>query len=207
LPFIETTHIYFNEWQVRNRSASRLIHYLENKNKPLVILEVGCGNGWLSGRLAALKNSTVTGIDINKAELNQARRVFSGMPNLYFAEGDLKSIAFENRFDTVIFAASIQYFPVLDQVIGEALSFLNKTGEIHILDSHFYHFKDLEDAKQRSQLYYRSIGYAEMAAFYFHHSLESLGSFNYKLLFNPFSLKNRVFSKNDPFPWLSISAT
>ena len=49
LPFIEPTHIHYHEWQVRKRSALRLIHYLEKKNKPLSILEIGCGNGWLSG--------------------------------------------------------------------------------------------------------------------------------------------------------------
>jgi ubiquinone/menaquinone biosynthesis C-methylase UbiE len=166
---------------------------------------VGCGNGWFSGKLAALKNSAVTGADINKTELNQAKRVFSNRSNLCFAEGDLESIEFDKKFDAIIFAASIQYFPFFDRVMGKALSLLNRKGEIHILDSHFYHHKDLEGAKQRSQLYYKSIGCNEMAGFYFHHSLESLRDFNYKLLFNPFNILNRAFGKKDPFLWICIS--
>src|ERR1700688_525276 len=78
LPFVEPSHIHYDEWQSRKRSSDRLKNYLENKNKPLSILEIGCGNGWLSARLVAIKNSTVTAIDINRTELNQARRVFSG---------------------------------------------------------------------------------------------------------------------------------
>ena len=84
LPFISPHHIHYDEWQARKRSSDRLKNYLENKNKPLSILEIGCGNGWLSAKLAALKNSTVTGIDINKTEVSQAREVFSGMTNISF---------------------------------------------------------------------------------------------------------------------------
>jgi len=152
LPFTEPSHIHYEEWQVRKRSGSRLMNWLENEDKPLFILEVGCGNGWLSGKLASLKNSFVTGIDINKTELYQARRVFGNKPNLEFAEGDIRTMASEAKFDVIIFAAAIQYFPSLDQIIGAALSLLNPGGEIHILDSHFYQTDELEKAKQRSTI-------------------------------------------------------
>lgn len=205
LPFIEPSHIHYEEWQVRKRSGSRLMDWLEHKNKPLFIQEVGCGNGWLSGKLTSLKNSFITGTDINKTELFQARRVFGKKPNLEFAEGDIRTIASDATFDVIIFAAAIQYFPSFDQIIGAALSHLNPAGEIHILDSHFYQTDELEKAKQRSQLYYQSIGYDEMAKFYFHHSFDSLKAFHYKLLFNPLNFKNKLFARNDPFPWICIS--
>jgi ubiquinone/menaquinone biosynthesis C-methylase UbiE len=205
LPLIEKSHIHYNEWQVRKRSATRLIHYLENKNRPLSILEIGCGNGWLSGRLAAIGNSTITGMDINKTELDQAKRVFIKKTNISFIEGDISGIDFKKKFDAIIFAASIQYFPSFNKIIKDALSLLNEAGEIHILDSHFYKANDIEHARQRTNSYYRSIGYEKMAEFYFHHSVDSLNGFNYKLLFNPSSLKNRLFSKKDPFPWICIT--
>ncbi len=207
LPLIEASHIHYDEWQVRKRSASRLFKYLQNKNVPLSILEVGSGNGWLSAKLGELKNSTVTGIDINNVELDQAKKVFSNRANLNFTEGDLESVVFDKKFDAIIFAASIQYFPFFDQVIRKALSLLNQKGEIHILDSRFYHNKDLEQARLRSQFYYSSIGFGEMAKFYFHHSLDSIKSFPFKLLYNPSNIKNRIFSKRDPFPWIRISTT
>ena len=205
LPFIESSHVHYHEWQVRKRSASRLFKYLENKNVPLSILEVGCGNGWLSASLAELKNSKVTGIDINKVELDQAKKVFRDRANMNFTEGGLESVFFDKKFDVIIFAASIQYFPFFDQVIGKALSLLNQKGEIHILDSQFYHNKDLEQARLRSQFYYSSIGFGEMAKFYFHHGMNSIKGFRYKLLYNPSNIKNRIFSKRDPFPWIRIS--
>jgi ubiquinone/menaquinone biosynthesis C-methylase UbiE len=207
LPFVDLNHIHSDEWQSRKRSSDRLKNYLENKNNPLCILEIGCGNGWLSARLAAIKNSTVTGIDINRTELNQARRVFSMVDNIYFKEGGLKDIAADKKFDVIVFAASIQYFPSFERIIRDSLSFLNNKGEIHILDSHFYYPKELESAKQRSLAYYYSTGFEEMAAFYFHHSYDSLRNFKYKIIFNPYCLKSKMFRKNDPFPWICIKAS
>lgn len=172
-----------------------------------MILEVGSGNGWLSAKLANLEESTVTGIDINKTEINQARRVFRGKTNISFAAADLMNVEFDVNFDIILFAASIQYFSSFDNITREALSLLEKGGEIHFLDSHFYQAKDLERARERSRSYYRSIGFDTMAEFYFHHSFESLKNYRHSLLFNPLNLKNRLFAKQNPFPWIRITAS
>ena len=207
LPFIDPNHIHHDEWQARKRSSERLKNYLGNKNKPLSILEIGCGNGWLSAKLAALKKSTVMGVDINQTELSQAQRVFSGMSNISFNPGGLKNIHPAKKFDVIIFAASIQYFPSIERIVRDAFSFLSEAGEIHILDSHFYYPNELESAKQRSLEYYHSTGFDEMADFYFHHSYNTLLNFKHKIIFNPYSLKNKMFRKNDPFPWICIMAS
>jgi SAM-dependent methyltransferase len=206
LPTIEPSHVHSNEWQIRKRSAARLISYLRKKNKPVVVLEVGCGNGWLSGMIASLENSKITGIDVNTVELNQAKKVFSGRENLCFEEGDLQMMDPGSKFDFIIFAASIQYFSFFDETIKLALSHLNQAGEIHILDSHFYRLKDLEPARRRSNLYYKSIGQEEMTEFYFHHSWDSLNGFHHKVLYDPSELKNKLLFRKDPFPWIRIKA-
>ena len=172
-----------------------------------MILEVGCGNGWLSAKLAELEDSTVTGIDINKTEIIQARRVFSGKTNMSFAVADLMNVEFDVKFDVIVFAASLQYFSSFDIIIREALALLEEDGEIHIMDSHFYLTRDLERARQRSRSYYRSIGFDTMAEFYFHHPFDSLKNYRHSLLFNPLSIKNRLFAKQDPFPWVCITAS
>ena len=137
LPFIAPAHVHYHEWEVRRRSSERLINYLKKKKKSLSILEVGCGNGWLSARMAALGNSIVTGTDINSIELNQARRVFAGVTNLHFEARGVKDLHPDRKFDIVVFAASIQYFPSLDRIIPDTLSILKPDGEIHILGHSF----------------------------------------------------------------------
>src|SRR5215469_6131351 len=69
LPEIGAAHPHFREWQWRKRSARRLIRYLTSKEKALEILEVGCGNGWLTHLLAEIPGALVTGTDINFTEL------------------------------------------------------------------------------------------------------------------------------------------
>lgn len=207
LPSIDPKHLHYNEWQARRRSFGRLKNYLQKKNKPLSILEMGCGNGWLSAGLSAIKNSTVTGMDISKTELAQARRVFSGLSNISFKEGGIKEVPADRKFDTIVFAASIQYFQPFEWIILDALNLLSDSGEIHILDSHFYYPSELESAKLRTREYYQSTGFEEMAGFYFHHSYDSLKIFDYKIMFNPDSLTGKLFWKNDPFPWIRIKAS
>ncbi len=131
LPVISTSHRYYKEWQMRKQSAARLISFLQSKKKRLKILEVGCGNGWLGHWLAAIDNSNVTGIDIHFPEIQQAARVFSTIDNLHFIYGDIGAGIFkEKQFDIIVFAASIQYFVALPELLKLALSLLNENGEV-----------------------------------------------------------------------------
>lgn len=206
LPRIESSNVHCREWQIRSRSVKRIINYLENKKRPLAILEIGCGNGWLSAKLSTIKDSTIIGTDINKTEIDQAKRLFANKSNVKFKVGDIREIDFKNKkFDIIIFAASIQYFSSFEEIINYNILMLCKGGEIHILDTIFYKANEIEKARLRSLSYYRSIRYEEMAEFYFHHDIDSLNLFDHRLLFNPKALINKLFKKNEPFPWICIN--
>jgi len=203
LPEIEANHIHFNEWQTRKRSAQRLIDYLKAKNKPLNILEIGCGNGWLSSMLLSIKNSKVTGLDVNEPEILQAKRVFQ-KNNLEFICGSFDPGMFaDQKFDVIVFAASIQYFPSVKGVLESAFLCLDKNGEVHIMDTNFYKPNEVANAAKRTEEYYKMLGYPEMAPHYFHHAINDLLPFNYKILFNPKRLINKI-SKKDPFYWVVV---
>lgn len=203
LPDIDENHIHFREWQVRKQSARRLIDYLKAKNKPLNILEIGCGNGWLSSKLHAMKGSKVTGIDINEPEILQAKRLFE-QDNLEFVCTGFNPGMFNGeKFDVILFAASIQYFSSLKEVLTDALSCLKKNGEIHITDTNFYTITEAGRAAKRSKYYYTMMGFPEMAAHYFHHTINQVREFNYRVLFNPHRLVNKITKKN-PFYWIVI---
>jgi ubiquinone/menaquinone biosynthesis C-methylase UbiE len=201
LPEISKDHVHYKEWQIRKRSSEKLIHYLNKKKIPLQILEVGCGNGWLSAKLAGIKNAVVTGIDINMPELDQARKVFQ-KPNLRFVYGGPEIVS--PGFDIIVFAASIQYFPSFENIINLALSLLNANGEIHILDTLFYDKKEAGNASARTKKYYHIMGCDEMSAYYFHRSREELKPFKYKIVSRGRSFINRAFGIQRPFPWIRI---
>lgn len=205
LPEIVTHHRYYNEWQLRKRSAEKLRTYFRKKNKPLTIQEAGCGNGWLSRFLSTIPLSRITGTDINKTELLQAKRVFGHVPNLQFICGDFNSAALmDKHFDCIVFASCIQYFSSLGELISSALQKLKPGGEIHILDSPFYQQNELAAARRRTAHYFSEIGFAEMADNYFHHSLEELQPFNISMLHKPGFISRYIWMNKNPFPWICI---
>ena len=204
LPDIYSIHPHHHEWKMRKCSANRLVAYLQKKNKPLSILEIGCGNGWLSAKLAGLKDTLVTGIDANLPEIEQAHRVFIDT-SVRFIYGNFNADTFGKhlKFDVIVFAASFQYFPSAKAILQEAIQLLNPDSEVHILDTHFYNAEEAKSSAGRSKNYYANMGVAEMASHYFHHSLVGLEGFNYKVLFNPNNMMNRL-TKKDVFYWVMI---
>jgi ubiquinone/menaquinone biosynthesis C-methylase UbiE len=202
LPLVNRNDPHYKEWKIRHHSALRLKKYLGNKKKPLSILEVGCGNGWLSNMLASIAGSRITGIDINAIELNQAKKVFERSA-VIFKNEDIRSLdSQDGSFDIIVFAASIQYFPLLKNVIEKALALLNPAGEVHILDTHFYNEEELPSARKRTVEYFSSIGFASFSMYYFHHGLESLNKFNLQVLYTPSRL--HFFGRKNPFHWYCV---
>ena len=205
LPFIYTTHQHYREWVIRKHSQKALISYIKHKNKFSSILEVGCGNGWLTSGIAKAIDAEVTGLDINTHELKQAKRVFNKIPNLHFINGSLQSENLKDeKFDMILFAASIQYFPSLKQTINIAIEHLTLQGEVHIMDSPFYQIQETAAARQRTKAYYAALGFDEMAGHYYHHHLAKLENFQYKILHHPNSWKNKLSIKKNPFYWIVV---
>jgi ubiquinone/menaquinone biosynthesis C-methylase UbiE len=204
LPDIDLLHPHYAEWQTRKRSAARLINYLHKKQRPLNILEVGCGNGWLAAKIADIPRANVTGIDINLVETDQAERVFR-KENLRFICGRFDDINLNGQlFDVIVFAAVLPYFASVTGILKLALSHLYPGGELHILDTPFHTAEETGPARERCIAYYNRMGFPEMSGQYFHHTINELEGFNYRVLFSPRSLVNRLTNK-DRFPWICIT--
>ena len=205
LPTISKEHPHYREWLTRRQSSKKLVRYLERKKQKLNILEVGCGNGWLSHSLAKIPGTKVIGIDVNFTELEQAARVFQHIPNLHFIYTDIRNGTFkEKEFDIVVFAASIQYFESLDNIVADSKKILKPGGEIHIIDSPFYDPSEITTARQRSRIYYEQAGFPAMANCYFHHSLPGLSPCSYEILFDPKKISNRIRRPRNPLYWIRI---
>ena len=205
LPEVNSHHVHWQEWQIRKRSCNRLLRYLKNMNRPLRILEIGCGNGWLSNRLSEIDQADVTGLDINITELYQARNVFRHKTNLHFLQGDIRDGTLDKeKFDVIIFAASIQYFSSISVIISKTAQLLNIDGEIHIMDSMFYSEPNVHNAKSRSDTYFMELGFPEMSDHYFHHPLSKLQKFNYKVFSRPATGLRKMFADKTPFYWVVI---
>lgn len=210
LPEIPKGNQYYNEWRIRRNSSQKLLHYLKKKKNVGQILEIGCGNGWLTHLIATSSDSDAIGVDVNLFELKQAADAFGDSPRTHFVFGNIfDNIFARNSFDVVILAASIQYFNDLQKLFTQIFPLMKDNGEIHIFDSPFYTADQLPEARKRSSQYFSSVGYAEMEKYYFHHSLAMLREFNMEIMYNPFTSKNRILRKwfvkdLSPFPWIRI---
>jgi SAM-dependent methyltransferase len=185
LPFIDDP-----EWKIRAGSAKKLLRQLKKENCASFV-EIGCGNGWLTNYLQRELDATAVGIDVNKTELEQAERLSGGKAKFYY--GDIFSDEFEFlRSGTIIFAASIQYFPDIKKLLDLF------SGTIHIIDSPFY--EDATNARLRSEKYFESKSSPRMKEFYFHHEFKNLHCAEF--LYRPSKIKRLL--GGSPFLYIRI---
>jgi SAM-dependent methyltransferase len=111
-----------SEWSLRTRSTARLLKVLASQGSGLRILEVGCGNGWLTAALQR-NGHHVLGLDPFTAELEQAARVFHDGPT--FARGDLLTTTPHHFWDTAVafaLAAPLEQLWLIFTALGIGMS-------------------------------------------------------------------------------------
>jgi len=209
LPDVKDGHPLRIEWEIRKKTAQKLISYFSGF-KEKNILEIGCGNGWLSNMIAEKTDNNITALDLNEFELKQAANVFRNKGKLTFIYGNiLENIFTQNSFDFILFAGSIQYFNNLPELFNRLFNYLANVGEIHIVDSNFYKKNEIQQAKMRTKKYYESVGFAEMIKYYHHHDWNEIKKYNHKLM-NPYGIRfSKMFNsvsgtRRNIFPWIAI---
>lgn len=208
LPEMAISHPLSKEWVVRKKSSKRLIQYLKLR-QPKIILELGCGNGWLTHCIHSSTNAECLGVDTNESELRQAIRVFGNQQSMAFIYADIFSEVFDKPIaDVIVLASALPYFSDAHGLLTRLLNILPSGGQLHIIDSPFYKEKVIQSARERSASYFDSLGLSEMKFHYFHHPWNVLDRFNFTISYNPTTLLNTLSRKvfNDsPFPWVIIT--
>lgn len=206
LPNVPVNHSHYSEWLVREKSTHQLVKHLK-KRRFDNLLEVGCGNGWLTHQLSLQAKVDKCGVDVNEFELEQASRLFSNGETT-FLQGDVFSdILPIGFFDIIVLASSAQYFPDFSRLIQRMFELGKPTAEVHIIDTPFYRPLQISEAQKRTEIYFAQMGFPEMAANYFHRSISELDNFKWTCLYEPNSFQNRIlrkFGKTPPFPWIVV---
>lgn len=208
LPNVPDDHPHRAEWLIRGKSTNQLVKYVKEKSCEN-LLEVGCGNGWLTHLLSLHVKMDTCGIDVNEFELAQAARLFSNDKTIFLQADIFSDILPIGFFDIIVLASSAQYFPHFPRLIQRMFELGRPTVEVHFIDTPFYTPPQIADARNRTDYYFAKIGFSEMADKYFHRSISELSSFKWKYLHNPDSLQNRVlkkFTKTSPFPWILVKS-
>ena len=111
------TSIFLNV--IRRREFEIIFGFIQNDSS--LILDYGCGGGWLSNILS-IKGFNVVGIDINSNLLKVAKRTRSTSE---FILSDAESLPFrENSFDNIIGIAILHHL-----ILGRALKEIKRIGK------------------------------------------------------------------------------
>lgn len=187
LPFKDTTGVRRSDWRIRAASfrsfARAVLKPIEAEaHRPLRILDLGAGNGWLSYRLAR-RGHSVAALDlaVNEEDGLGAQAHYDVSFLAVQAEYDRAPFA-RGVFDLAVFNASFHYSTDYDATLAEALRVLTPPGGLVILDTPVYHdaasgVKMVEERRAQFRLAY---GYPSDALpseeFLTHARLEELGA-------------------------------
>lgn len=166
LPYRDRTNRNSWQWAIRGRTYK----YFERKilpaiaGKPLSILDLGAGNGWLSYRLASLGHQPIA-IDLqtNVFDGLGAAVHYQGVLPMVFPrfQAEIDWLPFETgQFDCAIFNASFHYSENYDLTLAEAIRCLRPGGTVVIADSPSYKREKSgqQMVEERRSLFQRQFG-------------------------------------------------
>jgi SAM-dependent methyltransferase len=143
LPYTDLTGRYPAIWRIRARSyhtlVERVLEPLEGDSpRPLRILDVGAGSGWLANRLA-LRGHWVAALDLLADPLDGlgAVRHYTSAVRPVLAEFDRLPLPLAS-VDLAIFNAAFHYSTDYVKTAREALRVVRARGTLVILDSPMY---------------------------------------------------------------------
>lgn len=116
------------------RMAAILQDVFHNKN----LLEIACGTGWFTQRLAPTAASVVA-TDVNEAMLEIARAKIYPGGNVQFRRDDIFQTNIDNRFDGLFagFIWSHVLLDQLDQFLTQCLQWVEPGGTLVFVDNFF----------------------------------------------------------------------
>ena len=143
----------FNEWAAAGRGDAMEDHHSDITEQTLAVmnlqpqdrvLDLGCGTGWATRRLARLvPQGEAVGIDVADEMLRRAEQSSTGFKNIRYVWGSAEHIpAADNAFDKVLSVESFYYYADQGKALDELRRVMAPGGRLFILinlyrDNHY----------------------------------------------------------------------
>ena len=103
------------------------------------VLEIGCGAGPATRVIAGLTGvAHVIGVDPSPVFLESARSASKGILNITFAEGDARSLAYDDEsFEIVLSHTTLCHVPEPEKALHEAYRVLSPRGQLVVFDGDY----------------------------------------------------------------------
>lgn len=102
----------------------------------MAVLDIGCGTGAITAGIARAvgPEGSVVGIDRDGSLLKIAREEHHALPNLRFEQGDANHLVYDNEFDIVTAARTLQWIANPAQAIAFIVRAAKPNGRVVVLD-------------------------------------------------------------------------
>ena len=152
-------------WDIKSPDTN-LKKFLEKFNKPLNILEVGCGNG-NDAYYMSEKGHNVTAIDISDYAIDEAKSLYKN-DNLKFITSDFFKFKTTDKYDLIfdrgfIHNFSVDYFSIY---FDKLYSLLKDKGDVLILSGNYNEVRKNKKDVTPNGIYLKDI--EEYSMFYFY---------------------------------------
>lgn len=143
LPYRDITGNNSGQWAIRARSYRHFESYVlpafeKQVARPLEILDLGAGNGWMSYRLS-LRNHHPVALDIFADESDGLRAARCYPRKFPSVEAEFDRLPFADRsFDLAIFNSSIHYSTDYRRTLNEVRRCLRQAGRFVVIDTPVY---------------------------------------------------------------------
>ena len=143
----------FNQWAAAGRGDEMESHHSDITEQTLAlmdiqagdrILDLGCGTGWASRRMARIANTgEVVGLDVADEMLRRAEQSSSAFRNMRFAWGSAENIPeSDNAFNKVLSVESFYYYADQGKALDELRRVMAPGAKLFILinlykDNHY----------------------------------------------------------------------
>lgn len=143
----------FNQWAQAGRGDEMEDHHSDITEQAIAlmnlqpkdrVLDLGCGTGWASRRLARIvTGGEVVGIDVADEMLRRAEQTSAGIQNVRYIWGSAEKIPAENNFFTkVLSVESFYYYANQGKALDELRRVMAPGGRLFILinlykDNHY----------------------------------------------------------------------
>jgi len=170
LPYRDLSGRRTGDWRIRAASFNAFMEHVvrpmqTQTRRPLNILDLGAGCGWLSNRLAA-QGHCLAAVDLIVND-------FDGLGCCRFYETEFTPLQAEfdhlpfaqNCFDLVVFNASLHYSTDYETTLRESLGVLSLSGKLVVLDSPVYRdaTSGMQMVGERQSQYARQYGFPSNA--------------------------------------------
>ncbi len=106
----------------------KLISIQENED----VLDLCCGPGNVTRKIASITDGKVVGIDISEGMVKEAIRSNSDLPNVNYLVKDAENLGFTNKFDVIYCNSSFQWFLNPKKILEQCLETLKPGGRMGI---------------------------------------------------------------------------